>query len=177
MIESLKLEKQCCLWSNKKALHCLWNQLAYKVLITTTADDILCVCFLVLFIRHTSSRFLMLFHAKTYNKTCATSEDSDQPAHLHSLIRVFSDNMCLLQPPGYPKRDKQEPLSYWVDVQDDLSFCWSHRSDCRFCHALTYMSLNTSQPLYNTVCYNTVLYITRFKDGSQKCIDYIEKWP
>ena len=35
----------------------------------------------------------------------------------------------------------------------------------------------TLQPLYNTVHYNTVLDITRFKDGSQKCIDYIEKWP
>ena len=34
---------------------------------------------------------------------------------------------------------------------------------------------NTLQPLYNTVCYNTVLDIARFKDGSQKCIDYIEK--
>ena len=34
---------------------------------------------------------------------------------------------------------------------------------------------NTLQPLYNTVHYNTVLDITRFKDGSQKCIDYIEK--
>ena len=32
----------------------------------------------------------------------------------------------------------------------------------------------TLQPLYNTVHYNTVLDITRFKDGSQKCIDYIE---
>ena len=29
--------------------------------------------------------------------------------------------------------------------------------------------------LYNTVRYNTVLDITWFKDGSQKCIDYIEK--
>ena len=27
------------------------------------------------------------------------------------------------------------------------------------------------------VHYNTVLYITQFKDGSQKCIDYIEKYP
>ena len=35
----------------------------------------------------------------------------------------------------------------------------------------------TLQPLYNTARYNTVLHITRFKDGSQKCIDYIEKWP
>ena len=34
---------------------------------------------------------------------------------------------------------------------------------------------NTLQPLYNTVHYNMVLDITMFKDGSQKCIDYIEK--
>ena len=33
----------------------------------------------------------------------------------------------------------------------------------------------TLQPLYNRVHYNTVLYIIQFKDGSQKCIDYIEK--
>ena len=38
-----------------------------------------------------------------------------------------------------------------------------------------YNQVNTLQPLYNTVRYNTVLDITRFKDGSQKCIDYIEK--
>ena len=36
---------------------------------------------------------------------------------------------------------------------------------------------DTLQPLYNTICYNTVLDITQFKDGSQKRIDYIEKWP
>ena len=36
---------------------------------------------------------------------------------------------------------------------------------------------NTLQPFYNTARYNTVLDITLFKDGSQKCIDYIEKWP
>ena len=29
-------------------------------------------------------------HDKTYNKIRATSEDSDQPAHLRSLIRVFA---------------------------------------------------------------------------------------
>ena len=28
--------------------------------------------------------------------------------------------MCLLQPPGYQKRDKRETLPYWVDVQIDL---------------------------------------------------------
>ena len=32
--------------------------------------------------------------------------------------------MCLLHPPGHPKTDKREPLSYWMDVQADLNFCW-----------------------------------------------------
>ena len=35
--------------------------------------------------------------------------------------------------------------------------------------------VGTLQPLYNMICYNTVLDITRFKFGFQKCIDYIEK--
>ena len=34
---------------------------------------------------------------------------------------------------------------------------------------------HTLQPLYNLVHYNTAFDITCFKDGSQKCIDYIEK--
>ena len=42
------------------------------------------------------------------NKTCVTSENSDQSSHQRSLFRVFVDCMCLLQPPGYPKRDKRE---------------------------------------------------------------------
>ena len=40
-------------------------------------------------------------------------------------------------------------------------------------HSTSYV--DTLQPLYNTVCYNMILNITRFKDGSQKCIDYMEK--
>ena len=103
-------------------------------------------------------------HNKTYNKTCATSKDSDQTAHLCSLIWVLADCMCatskdsdqtaclcsliwvladcmcLLQPLGYPKRDEQEPLPYWVDVQADLSLCWSHTSYCRFCRVLVQIS-------------------------------------
>ena len=70
-------------------------------------------------------------HNKTYNKNCATSEDSVQLANLRRLIRVFADRMCLLQPPGNPKRDKRESLSYWIDVQSNLSLWWSHRSYCR----------------------------------------------
>ena len=31
----------------------------------------------------------------------------------NAVWSVFADCMCLLQTPGYPKRDKWEPLSYW----------------------------------------------------------------
>ena len=33
---------------------------------------------------------------KTYNKPCTTSEDSDQHAHLRSLIRAFAGRMCFV---------------------------------------------------------------------------------
>ena len=78
-------------------------------------------------------------HDKTYNKTCATSEDSDQPAHPRSLIRVLADRMCLLQTRGYPKWDKREPLPHWVDVQAELSLCLSHGTYCRFCRVMAPM--------------------------------------
>ena len=42
---------------------------------------------------------------------------------------------------------------------------------------ITIFTLSTLQPLYNTVHYNMVLDTKQFKDGSQKYIDYIEKWP
>ena len=75
--------------------------------------------------------------------------NTNQPAHPHSLIKVFADRMCLLQPMGYPKRDKGEPLPNWLGVLADLSLCWSHRFYCRFCRALAQMiqcSLYNSHP-------------------------------
>ena len=38
--------------------------------------------------------------------------------------------MCLLQPPGDPKRDKSVPS--WVDIQADPRLCWSQRFYCKF---------------------------------------------
>ena len=60
-------------------------------------------------------------HDKSNTKICATSENSNQPAHLRGLIRVFADSMCLLLPRAYQKRDERELLSYLADVQADLS--------------------------------------------------------
>ena len=41
------------------------------------------------------------------------------------------------------------------------------------CSLINMMAHHTFETLFNTVHYNMVLDITRFKDGSQKCIDYI----
>ena len=75
-------------------------------------------------------------HDKTYNKTCATSEVSDQTAHMCSLCWSYVLSTASWQ----SMRDKQEVLPYLVDVQADLSICWSHRSYCRFCHGLAHIS-------------------------------------
>ena len=74
-------------------------------------------------------------HDKIYNKTFATSEDSDQPAHPRILFRVFADRMCLLQPTGYPRRFERELSPYWVDVQAYLSLVF-----LQVRHALAHVS-------------------------------------
>ena len=85
-------------------------------------------------------------HDKTYNKSYAAREGSDQPAHLRGLICLRWSH-CLLQHPGDPKRDGRESLPYWVDVQADLSLSWSHRSYCRICRALAHMFWYLDLPL------------------------------
>ena len=59
-------------------------------------------------------------HDETYNKSCAPSEDSDQPAHPRSLIRVFADRMYLLQPPAIQRGINENPsraggCTYWSE--------------------------------------------------------------
>ena len=71
-------------------------------------------------------------HDKTYIKTCETQQPDQSICWLHVPSTAL----------GYPKSDKQEPLPYWVDVEVDLSLCWSHRSYCRFCHSLTHIIMN-----------------------------------
>ena len=90
-----------------------WSQSILNAVLQADSDifnQTVCMCRLsCLFAEYTYAPA----HNKTYNKTCATSEDSDQTAHPRSLIRFFADCMCLSQPPGYPKRDKRELLPYW----------------------------------------------------------------
>ena len=63
------------------------------------------------------------------------------------------------KPQGYSKRNEQDLSPYWVDVQADWSLCWSHRSCCRFCHAVAQMCyflcyghlLDAQKYLYHTI--------------------------
>ena len=79
---------------------------------------------------------------------CASSEDSDQPGHLPSLIRVFAVRMKKPWVLSYPLSAQRRLWSDWADAHIDLSLCWAHTHFigfvlsrlilfCRFCCAPT----------------------------------------
>ena len=67
---------------------------------------------------------------KTYLRTCTTSEDSDQPAHLHSLIRIFIGRIFKKAKKRrrafyfFPRKDGLPFLSFFLRI-DDLLFVYS----------------------------------------------------
>ena len=57
---------------------------------------------------------------------CAPSEDSDQPGHPPSLIRVFAVRMKKAWVLIYPLSAQRRLWSDWADAQADLSLRWAH---------------------------------------------------
>ena len=57
---------------------------------------------------------------------CAPSEDSDQPGHPPSLIRVFTVRMKEAWVLSYPLSAQRRLWSDWADAQADLSLCLAH---------------------------------------------------
>ena len=57
---------------------------------------------------------------------CVPSEDSDQPGHPPSVIRVFAVRMKKAWALSYPLSTQRRLWSDWVDVQADLSLRWAH---------------------------------------------------
>ena len=57
---------------------------------------------------------------------CAPSEDSDQPGHPPSLIRVFAVRMKKPWILSYPMSAQRRLWSDWADAQADLSLRWAH---------------------------------------------------
>ena len=56
---------------------------------------------------------------KTYIRTCATSEDSDQPVHSHRLIRIFTGRILIAN----------DANCLHANAQADLSLRWAHMSE------------------------------------------------
>ena len=65
-------------------------------------------------------------HDKTNKMACAPSEDSDQPGHPPSLIRVFAVRMKKAGVLSYILSAQQRLWSDWADAQADLSIHWAH---------------------------------------------------
>ena len=57
---------------------------------------------------------------------CVPSENTDQPGHLPSLIRVFAVRMKEAWALSYPLSAQLRLRSDWADAQADLSLCWAH---------------------------------------------------
>ena len=80
-------------------------------------------------------------HDKTNKMTCEPSEDSDQPGHPPSLIRVFAVRMKKHWVLSDPLSAQQRLWSDWADAQADLSLHWMHIPFCWFCHAVAQMCM------------------------------------
>ena len=76
-----------------------------------------------------------LHHEKTNKMTCAPSQDSDQPGHPLSLIRVFAVRNKKPCVPSIPLSAQRRFWSDCADMQADPSLRWAHRSFCSFCRA------------------------------------------
>ena len=91
-------------------------------------------------------------HNKT-NKMTAPSEDSDQPWHPHSLIRVFAVRSMDSEGPKLSSSGQRRFLSDWADAQADLSLRWAHMPFCWFCHeAAHFMCVGGFRPLLYLNC-------------------------
>ena len=65
-------------------------------------------------------------HDKTNKMACAPREDSDQPVHPPSLIRVFAVHIKKVLVLSYPLSELRRLWLDWVDAQADLGYRWAH---------------------------------------------------
>ena len=101
---------------------------------------------------HSFSSYLLIWTASWENQQndCAPSEDSDQPGHPTSLIRVFAVRLKKAWVLSYPLSAQRRLWSDWADAKTliRLGGCpgWSEsslgaQSLCWFCHEVAQLSL------------------------------------
>ena len=67
------------------------------------------------------------------------AHDTDHPVHSPSMSRVLVRPSLDSPEAVEGTYDWQRHWSDCTDAQADLSLCWSHKSYCRFCHALAHI--------------------------------------
>ena len=100
------------------------------------------VLFVVLHVVRTEwaqNSLLAIFEQQHVKMTCAANEDSDQPGHPPSLIRVFAVRMKKSWVLSYPFSEQRRLRSDWADAQTDLSLRWTHMSFYWFCYAAAHL--------------------------------------
>ena len=115
---------------------------------------------------------------KTYNKTCVTSKDSEQPVHPPSMARVLV----------YPSLDSPKSLEdtrnqrrLWsdcVDAQADLSLHWSHKFNYRFCQALVQIIFSFTIDLLRLGISFTIITANCFQLGKSNILifQFLNHW-
>ena len=94
---------------------------------------------------------------------CAPSEDSDQPGHPPSLIRVFAVRMKKAWIVSYPLSAQRRLWSDWADAQADLSLRWAHMPLCWFCHEVAQLLLSLLFPVGGGSDYKWLVHCTGSK--------------
>ena len=101
-----------------------------------------------------------------------SSEDSNQPGHPPSLIRVFFA-VCIKKAwvLSYPLSAQWRLPSDWVDAQADMSLCWVHCHFVDFCHFSVTFSLMKD---FGSLRVQTQQFLWHFyqgdQDSSQLCL-------
>ena len=92
---------------------------------------------------------------------CAPSEDSDQPGHPPSLIRVFTVRTKKAWVLSYPLSAQRRLWSDWADAQADLSLRWAHSHIVGF--VTSWLNLGSCFPAYTYTCIKTYIHKWEFR--------------
>ena len=97
--------------------------------------------------------------------TCAPSEDSDQPGHPPSLIRVLAVRIKKVWVLSYPLVAQRRLWSDWADAQTDLRLWWAHMPFCWFCREAAHFMNEFQYVHYCKSLYFRVFFTSRFYDS------------
>ena len=100
---------------------------------------------------------------------CAPSENTDQPGHPPSLVRVFAIRMKKAWVLSYPLSAQWRLWSDWADAQADLSLRWAHSHFVGF--VMSRLTLGKINLAIVFVCVRSIIsgFYCHFIESKYKC--------